>query len=72
MSKKYSINGKKIPGTDIKAIGQEDASLYGGSCYDISVDGKKKEVVFICIEHDEEFAMVMSFDELEKRLQQGY
>ena len=48
-------------------IGNEVASLWGGSCYNFMVNRKDKEVVFDCIEHGEEFSTSLSFSEIKKQ-----
>jgi len=47
-------------------IGNEVASLWGGSCYNFKINRKSKEVVFDCIEHGEKFATSLSFSEIKK------
>ena len=48
-------------------IGNNVASLWGGSCYDFKINKKEKEVVFDCIEHGEKFATSLSFSEIKKQ-----
>ena len=48
------------------AIGNDVASLWGGSCYNFKVNQKEKEVVFNCIEHGEKFSTSLSFSEIKK------
>lgn len=45
-------------------IGNELASLYGGSCYHFEVKASERKVIFYCIEYGEKFRMVLTFDEL--------
>lgn len=47
------------------SIGNDVASLWGGSCYDFEVDKKGNQVVFHCVEHGEFFVTTMSFDEIQ-------
>lgn len=58
-----TYNGKTYEYHDLMAIGQELASMWGGSCYDVSIDDG--DVIFSCTEHGELFATTLSFDELE-------
>ena len=48
-------------------IGNEVASLWGGSCYDFKINQKDKEVVFDCIEHGEKFSTSLSFSEIKEQ-----
>jgi hypothetical protein len=48
-------------------IGNELASLWGGSCYDYRISQKDKEVEFRCIEHGEKFVTSMSFSEIKEQ-----
>lgn len=48
-------------------IGNEVASLWGGSCYGFKVNRKDKEVIFDCIEHGEKFATSLSFSEIKEQ-----
>jgi hypothetical protein len=57
-------NGKTYEYSDLMQIGHELASVWGGSCYDVSVTSD--EVVFDCIEHGELFIATLDFDELEE------
>jgi len=45
-------------------IGNEIASLWGGSCYSFKINRKEKEVVFNCIERGERFPTYLSFSEI--------
>ena len=47
-------------------IGNDIASLWGGSCYDFEIDKDLEEIAFFCVEHGEEFTTTMSFAELEE------
>ena len=58
-----TYNDKTYDYQDLMAIGQEIASMWGGSCYDVSIDDG--EIIFSCAEHGELFATTLSFDELE-------
>lgn len=46
-------------------IGAELASLWGGYCESIKINKDNKIVEFYCVEHGEEFATSLTFDELE-------
>jgi hypothetical protein len=48
-------------------IGNEVASLWGGSCYDFQINQKEKKVVFDCIEHGEKFSTSLSFSEIKEQ-----
>ena len=48
-------------------IGNEVASLWGGSCYNFKINRQKKEVQFDCIEHGEKFATVLTFDRIKEK-----
>lgn len=45
-------------------IGRKVASLWGGECCDAVPDDKREVVVFHCIEHGENFATEVAYDEL--------
>jgi len=45
-------------------IGNDIASLWGGSCYNVKINKKEKKVVFDCIEHGEKFITSLSFSEI--------
>ena len=47
-------------------IGNELASLWGGSCYNFTINQKEKQVVFACIEHGEKFSAVLPFSEIKR------
>ena len=51
----------------LSRIGNEVASLWGGSCYNFKINRKEKEVVFDCIEHGEKFATSLSFSEIKEQ-----
>lgn len=51
---------------ELRDIGNDIASLWGGSCYDYEIDWEKKEVTFLCMEHGEDFATSSSFEELKE------
>ena len=48
-------------------IGNSIASLWGGSCYNVKIKQKEKEVVFDCIEHGERFSASLSFAEIKEQ-----
>jgi len=48
-------------------IGNDVASLWGGSCYNFKINQKEKEVVFDCIEHGERFSTSLSFSEIKEQ-----
>jgi hypothetical protein len=52
---------------NLLAIGNKVASLWGGSCYDIRINRKDKEVVFDCIEKGERFYTALSFSEIKEQ-----
>jgi hypothetical protein len=47
-------------------IGNDVASLWGGSCYDFEIDRDYEAVAFFCVEHDEDFVTTMTFDEIKE------
>jgi hypothetical protein len=48
----------------LQEIGNDLASLWGGSCYNFKINHKEKKVVFDCIEHGEKFATSLTFPEI--------
>lgn len=48
-------------------IGNDIASLWGGSCYGLKVNSKEKKVTFNCIEHREKFVTSMTFKEIKEQ-----
>jgi len=48
-------------------IGNDVASLWGGSCHNFKINRKEKEVVFDCIERGEEFATSLSFSKIKEQ-----
>lgn len=55
---------KNYSDKDLLKIGNNVASIWGGSCFKYEVTAT--EVVFHCIEHGEEFATSCTFAELEE------
>ena len=51
---------------ELRDIGNDIASLWGGSCYDYNIDWEKKEVDFYCIENGEDFVTTSSFEEIKE------
>lgn len=47
-------------------IGNDVASIWGGSCYDVQIEVEEEKVIFACIEHSEEFVTEMTFEELKE------
>jgi len=47
-------------------IGNNAASIWGGSCIDYEIDEKGEEVIFDCIEHGERFTTSLKFKELKE------
>ena len=62
----YSINGKTYTSEEIKKIGNNLASLWGGSCISFEVNEKEQEITFDCIENGEEFVSTLKYDELDE------
>ena len=50
--------------SNLRAIGNNVASLWGAECISWEVDQKAKVVVFACIEHGEEFETDIAFGDL--------
>lgn len=48
-------------------IGNDIASLWGGSCYSFKVDAKNKKVKFYCIEHGDKFLTELTFEEIKNK-----
>jgi len=46
-------------------IGNNVASLWGASCYDIKPNDKEEVVVFYCVEHGEHFIAKVPYNELD-------
>lgn len=59
MEKKYS---KK----DLERIGNNVSSLWGGFCEEVKHDPLKKEYIFYCSEHGQDFITTLKENELEK------
>lgn len=57
-------NGYGWTNSDLYDIGENIASLWGGSCYDIKVKTREKIVEFYCVEHGEKFITECPFSEL--------
>lgn len=55
---------KRYTDKDLMRIGNNMASIWGGSC--IKYEVQESEVVFDCIEHGEFFITSCKFDELEE------
>lgn len=55
---------KSYTDEELKKIGNNIASMWGGSCFKYEVTAT--EVLFHCIEHGEEFATSCTFAELEE------
>ena len=53
----------KWSGQQLLAMGNEIASLWGGSCYGYWFDHEAEKVVFECIEHGEKFTTAQSYSE---------
>lgn len=51
---------------DLLDAGNDIASLWGGSCYDYSVDFDTKTVTFQCVEAGDFFKTESTFDELKE------
>ena len=59
-----SANGKGYTDNMLRIIGDEVASIWGGSCYDYEIDQEAGDVIFYCMEHGEKFASTISFNQL--------
>lgn len=66
MEKEYILNGKKYSKEQLNKIGNNVASLWGGSCYEFEINEEKKEISFICIEHGEHFSTTLKYNELDQ------
>lgn len=64
----YNICNKYYNRRQLFKIGNNVASLWGGSCKDFKVCKENQRVVFSCIEHGEEFSTTVDFCEIEKYL----
>ena len=62
------IDGVAYDREKLMAVGQELASLWGGSCLKYHIDKKNKVVTFDCIEHGELFGSTLEFSELKDYL----
>lgn len=49
----------------LSAIGEDVASIWGGTCKKVTINPDNKEVTFHCMEHGERFTTSMSYDEIE-------
>jgi hypothetical protein len=58
----------KFEKTQLMKYGREIASLWGGECVDYEIDKENKVIIFICIEHGEDFVTSITFDEYEQWL----
>lgn len=45
-------------------IGNEIASLWGGSCYSYEINEQDQTVIFNCVEHGELFYVVKNFKDI--------
>ena len=70
-SKKYVVEYEGYGWTreDLKEIGNDIASLWGGSCYMVRVHNQDKRVDFYCIENGEKFVTDCAFSELSENKQ---
>lgn len=59
----FCYKEKKYSKNDVMKVGKDCASIYGGSCFDYELNLNTKEIIFDCVEHNEEFSMSMTFDE---------
>jgi len=57
-------NGVTYNANDLTRIGNNVASIWGGFCRNFTVDGQNQKVTFNCVEHGEEFASELDYDEL--------
>lgn len=53
----------------VKDIANEDAAIYGGSCYAIRWNDETQEYIADCIENGEYFWMKYSKKDIEERIQ---
>jgi hypothetical protein len=58
---------RKMDKERLLKIGNDVASLWGGSCHNFKINRKEKKVVFDCIEHGEKFATSLSFSEIKEK-----
>lgn len=62
-----TVNNKTYTKKDLLRIGNNVASMWGGSCYDVFIDETKdKEIMFECVEHGEFFVTSISFEDLKE------
>ena len=59
------VNGVVYDNDILLRVGNNVASLWGGSCLNYYVDKKNKIVTFDCVEHGEHFGTEVEFVELE-------
>lgn len=57
---------KNMSKSDLLKIGNNVASIWGGSCHDVWWDSKNEEYVFECTEHGEAFVSTLKEDELKE------
>lgn len=60
---KTNLSGEKLKQKLIE-IGNDVASIWGGSCYDVEI--LKDRVYFECIEHGKKFIAELTFEEIKK------
>lgn len=61
-------NNRTFSDAQIRKIGNEIASLWGGSCYDYRIGHDINSVIFYCIEHGEKFITAAKFEDLDEYL----
>jgi hypothetical protein len=66
MKKQNSIKLPKEILNNLRKIGTNVASGWGGECIDYEIDDEKEVVIFHCIEHGEEFVIEIEFENLEE------
>lgn len=60
------VDGKIYDDKKLMQIGNDVASLWGASCISYTIDKRKKEIVFECVEHGENFVTSLEFSELKE------
>lgn len=53
---------------EIRQIGIQLASIWGGEFINYFLDSKAHQIVFHCIEHGEEFVTILTYDEFWEEL----
>ena len=65
----FSTKNPTLTNDKLLSIGNNVASLWGGSCYNVSYNKEDDNYIFECIEHGEKFLTILSPKEIEEELQ---